>query len=1303
MSLKEKMFDYMLRVGNNLDPPVMLAPEVHGTPGETEYEYCCTFRSNVGETTPTSTIAVSNGPETLNSVNYLRLAVDSVPAGAIAIRYYKKNGTNFALLGEVTPSALVLDDMGQALSADVLVPVVNTSGRPEWRAMLFHHGKLLQRPELMDLQWLLMSMIKDLGDSLHKNGNVREGCAEQYLDGQAGAWRWKFTAGKIYYDGQYIPIPEGIVTLTGSGREKVGLTIVPYVVPHTEDPYQRNLDEAVDLSYEQSGADRLVYHVTWTVDEPGQIDIKEFLKNVPVLKTTPTERTVLDDELARRTYDVSGDFVVRNFPVKMREHESDPDKLSAELAAGKAYPQGYEVETKGAIRLDVDRARDVRSDNNTTIDAFVFPGGTVLGTLAEPFNVDGLYVSLQIGSGNPHPVALSGTAATASEVATAINSSVNAYPTSDPLVQCTGVSGHLHIQVANGKPLTILAVSSDAYSVLGIQTGTYQPTGQRIYPANQRFLKDISDLNYLTEVVEAVTHDGTTNRDLLANPNVASILGGSLTAADAHDGKFDFIYGVDFGRTGNYADFTLYGGSDPTNGQTVYFKYRHRRNAIKGTRKRVRVVDAQIVKTDIGGKDNIVFTGHTSATEVVTGLPVTGLSGEASNVIKILRVNNSSGQSQTEYPEALLAKNATALGFETSQVDWSAASSQPNTGNPYFITFDVWIPIIQGDYLAADSYPDDYASIESFSSMNLRDCIDFRTGGTMPVPGDSAVFDCTYYLSRADKIVVDKFGKFSVLRGTPALFPVQPPNQTGALSLSVLVLSPYTYGPSDVKIISTENMRTTQVGIQELRTRIERLEYWQALSTAETKASEQAAAIAGKGMFTDPICGQGRGDVGFNKNGIAFSASIDAQQGVIRLPVSEDPKIIEVDLENSTNITKVGKVILADFQEETYINQSKGSGIINVNPDEVFNWTGVLSLDPEQDFYNDVEQCPDVMVNFDGNLDALAILADSINEENARSINWSSWSLTWNVSGHWAEDQLQSDSDVHWSSDGTLNQWGGVNAIRERTGTYSSLVPERQLVDLGTNVVDMTALPYMRTSYPDSSPFEISCTVLGVKPNTELAGTIDGVAVDLEPTGTTTAGTNSYQGKTTVMADASGSATCKFKMPTGIRVGSKLVKLFRYDLPDDTSAMSQFTSQGFRQTVQGTTVGFSTLVERTETITQTEFHYGDPLAETWAVTEGTKYVSSVEIAFASKSQTIPVTVEIRQTSNGYPTRKVMQSCTLKASEIQTSADGSVWTKFPFKEIVGYEAGEYCIVLIANTTEYEVFYAELGATDILSAR
>ena len=79
----------------------------------------------------------------------------------------------------------------------------------------------------------------------------------------------------------------------------------------------------------------------------------------------------LQEEFARRTFDESGDYEVKPFKLDVREHlinggnrgiftaldGGSSDKLALGVEPGKAYVQGYEIETQITKFIDADKPR----------------------------------------------------------------------------------------------------------------------------------------------------------------------------------------------------------------------------------------------------------------------------------------------------------------------------------------------------------------------------------------------------------------------------------------------------------------------------------------------------------------------------------------------------------------------------------------------------------------------------------------------------------------------------------------------------------------------------------------------------------------------------------------------------------------------------------------------------------------------------------------------------------------------------------------------------------------------------------
>jgi hypothetical protein len=131
----------------------------------------------------------------------------------------------------------------------------------------------------------------------------------------------------------------------------------------------------------------------------------------------------------------------------------------------------------------------------------------------------------------------------------------------------------------------------------------------------------------------------------------------------------------------------------------------------------------------------------------------------------------------------------------------------------------------------------------------------------------------------------------------------------------------------------------------------------------------------------------------------------------------------------------------------------------------------------------------------------------------------------------------------------------------------------------------------------------------------------------------------------------------------------------------------------------------------------------DPLAQTFLVqNRGGAFITSIDVWFASVDPIKPVTLQIREVVNGYPGKTILpfSNVTLYPYELRDEnqpagyglsansieLDGSVWlaadkpTKFYMKSpVFVQDIGEYCIVLLSNSNNYNVWTSELGGIDI----
>lgn len=151
------------------------------------------------------------------------------------------------------------------------------------------------------------------------------------------------------------------------------------------------LDPALgSYNYSAPGADRLKVSVSLTLLDLNDDLTSPDFTTLFIIKdgqmTQSYERTEyarIYDEFAKRTFDESGDYVVRGLGVRVREHLNtgtndgyltlanggDVTKLAVGVEPGLAYVKGYEVNNYGTQYLTINKSTDTRNVNNEVLSA----------------------------------------------------------------------------------------------------------------------------------------------------------------------------------------------------------------------------------------------------------------------------------------------------------------------------------------------------------------------------------------------------------------------------------------------------------------------------------------------------------------------------------------------------------------------------------------------------------------------------------------------------------------------------------------------------------------------------------------------------------------------------------------------------------------------------------------------------------------------------------------------------------------------------------------------------------------------
>ena len=185
---------------------------------------------------------------------------------------------------------------------------------------------------------------------------------------------------------------------------KVGFIVSEQLTTPEED--LSLLDNAQGYSnYAAPGAHRLkvtLSLVSRPLDAPDQRDFVQLLQIKNGISTATVELSntngLIEDILARRTFDESGDYVVREFLLSLKEslatadnngiyttaQGGSADKFVAVLEPGKAYVKGYEIETTSTRYVSIDKARDTQKQENNSISTTEGSNYTVKNLLSFP-------------------------------------------------------------------------------------------------------------------------------------------------------------------------------------------------------------------------------------------------------------------------------------------------------------------------------------------------------------------------------------------------------------------------------------------------------------------------------------------------------------------------------------------------------------------------------------------------------------------------------------------------------------------------------------------------------------------------------------------------------------------------------------------------------------------------------------------------------------------------------------------------------------------------------------------------------
>ena len=650
----------------------------------------------------------------------------------------------------------------------------------------------------------------------------------------------------------------------------------------------------------------------------------------------------------------------------------------------------------------------------------------------------------------------------------------------------------------------------------------------------------------------------------------------------------------------------------------------------------------------------------------------------------------------------------------------------------------------------------------TFKTIRLSDTLDFRprvtswsvetsspfafasrafngSGNTttlVPKSGETSIIDYSYYQGRIDRIVLGKNGEFQVIKGAPSDSPKTPLNSEEAMDIAILEYPPYLYDVRDVKITTIDNRRYTMRDIGDLDDRLTNLEITTSLSLLELDTStfqvidEQGLTRFKSGFFADDFKNQDFIDYGMPDTRITVDTDLKelvVEDTTVTIPVqvatastAADSLIdysANIDLIDS-NVVKRGNKIQLAYQEETWIEQPLATRVENVNPFNLIEWVGSISLTPAVD----------------------------------------SWVTTIFRSGGFQRVpnfQRRGQTVTSTSVSDVGDPWIRSRNVKNKTTGFKPFTRYYQFLD-GVSGLDW--IPKLIEVTPVSGTFQVGETVDGfdaagnktitfrvaqqnhkegpfnnpdrkydVSPydRTLLMGSLDSynsssvlVNVDIDALSEQAGGSYSgyiVTGGRLVGRTSQAQATINNNRVVTDNYGT-IIGAFFFRNPNSTPAPALRFPTGTKtyklssSSTNAEPLPGSLLISSAETsyratgiirtITQSVIAFYDPLAQSFTTDSDGGYITSVDIFMGNKDTASPLQVQLRTMELGTPTRKLVSDdaeVVLEPDQVNTSRTADSATRVTFPAPIYLEPNtEYAIVLLSpSSDQYEAWVARMG--------
>ena len=1024
-----------------------------------------------------------------------------------------------------------------------------------------------------------------------------------------------------------------------------------------------------------------------------------------------SQYNVLGEEMARRTYEESGNYILNDFPVQTDDRIPAGETESvvhALVGQGTAYVKGYRVENSGDRAFEIDQisTTEVVNAQSVSLNYGGYLGITsIQGTVPLNYTAVALLNSsnANIGSAtviNVTPtriylMAIKLTSGTVSDIA-----------------KVQGLSGNITVD-----PSRLIESKTKALIF---------NTGLKSLFSTTDTLIPVRSSESATQTGNAITLNADPGEDFACTNDDVLVIDNTNT----------YIPVLSTTTTVNNSVLTINldpAASSATN-VTVYYNKRLI-GSLNGIEPHNKIASNTYVK--------VVYNPATSKYSL--GFP---------DVYKLVSVVDSSGEDYTS--SFRLKTNQKDTYYDISYMETIAGRPEP-TG-----TLTVNLKVFEvsqatGEYFfTINSYPNSLDSFDiptylsdSGTRYNLRECFDFRphhakdpaasytaTEGTaptistavgayttsffgapplLPAPGQNITSDIEYYLSRVDVIACDSYGQINLIKGQEERFAVPPRLDTDQLAIANVSIPGFPalsrlnaakQGKFEyaIKAKSTGIKAFTMKEMHALDKKIDNLSYYISLNQLESDTQnlvitdENGLNRFKNGFIVDPF-----NDLSLsNVEDASFNAAVPFNQRILTPSVKTYPLNLKYK-------TATGSTVFPSTSLPKVATIARDSSVDIINQPYASNFRNCVS-----NFYK-YEGDGAISPPYDGNYDTTT---------NPASIDIDLSSLAETILDTVQEFVPMTDTSQTTTFTQTDRRGGGVETTTTTTTSSEIVVePGAEAVSfVGDFMTNFAFEPFMAGR-------DIKIYMAGLRPSTRHYFFFDGVNVDAHIIPGTPADTvetvERYGAKGAVVeTDANGVLRAVFALPREtFYVGDRVLQIADVDTLANIDSAS--TSKGFLTyraynfSVEKTSLTTATRtpnVDVNTTVTTRNVarrrRGRDPLAQTFFIKKGmgagsnSVYLSEVDVFFKRVSTVNGISLQIREVVNGYPDTAILPfSVVHKVPSQLTSAvsdDASVATTFEFEAPVRLDVEkEYAFVLQPDASDpnYLVYTSKVGGSDL----